>query len=69
MLVKSAPPTPTITMESGNLEAPTILSTVLCMSDMTPSYDRKKTQPSPPISNINLIDGKIILTVITSRMK
>jgi len=38
MLVKSAPPTPTMTMERGSLEAATILSTVLVMSEITPSY-------------------------------
>ena len=38
MLEKSAPPTPTITMERGSLEAATILSIVLPMSEITPSY-------------------------------
>ena len=37
ILEKSALPTPTITMESGNLEASTILSLVRFMSDITPS--------------------------------
>ena len=37
MLLKSAPPTPTMTMERGSLEASTILSTVRFMSDITPS--------------------------------
>lgn len=34
---KSAPPTPTMTIESGSLEAPTMRSTVRLMSDITPS--------------------------------
>ena len=38
MLLKSAPPTPTITMERGSLEAATILSVVRAMSEITPSY-------------------------------
>ena len=45
MFVKSAPPTPTMTMESGNLDAATILSTVLCISDMTPSYKEHIQSP------------------------
>ena len=39
ILVKSASPTPTITMERGREEALTILSTVFCMSVISPSYD------------------------------
>ena len=42
MFVKSAAPTPTITIDSGSLDAPTILSTVLCMSDMTPSCNQQQ---------------------------
>ena len=38
MLLKSAPPTPTMTMERGSLEAATILSTVRSMSQITPSW-------------------------------
>ena len=46
MLEKSAPPTPTMTMERGSLEAPTMRSTVRLMSDMTPScrYSRYSTE-------------------------
>ena len=37
MFVKSALPTPTMTIESGRFEASTIRSTVLAMSVITPS--------------------------------
>lgn len=39
MLSKSADPTPTITIDSGKLEQATILSTVLAISEITPSYN------------------------------
>ena len=38
MLLKSAPPTPTMTMERGSFEAATMRSTVSSMSQITPSY-------------------------------
>ena len=41
MFLKSAPPTPTMTMDSGSLDAATILSTVSAMSVISPSWKRK----------------------------
>ena len=38
ILEKSAPPTPTMTIERGKFEAATMRSTVLLMSEMTPSW-------------------------------
>ena len=44
IFVKSAEPTPTMTIDSGSLEAATTLSIVLSMSVMTPSYTRRQRQ-------------------------
>ena len=42
MFVKSAEPTPTMTIESGSLEAATTLSMVLSISVITPSYRQRE---------------------------
>ena len=41
MFLNSAPPTPTMTMDSGSLDAATILSTVWAMSVISPSWERE----------------------------
>ena len=46
MFVKLAPPTPTITMDSGSVDAATILSTVAGISDISPSSKRRKEEMS-----------------------